>query len=183
LIVVIGQVRAAAAHGCGREECPIERSVVGDVMESFYPSAKAKGLKMAFHMDAGNVSFPTDMGKLHQILSNLLANGVRFSDSLGKVEIWVAEREGRLTVKVVDQGPGIPEKELRTLFEPFHPMEGPCMDQRGQGLGRAEEWQGRRQAAQDRYSGGSWRFLSRFKTRKLEKSNRRFFDFAVLRSG
>ena len=54
------------------------------------------------------------------------------------------------------------------------------IEKRGQGLGCPEEWQGGRQAAQDRYSGGSWRFLSRFKTRKLEKSNRRSFDFAAL---
>jgi signal transduction histidine kinase len=104
-------------------------------MASFAPSAKAKGLEMVFHGEGATHAFPTDGEKLHQILANLLANAVRFSGPSGKVEIWVAEGEDRLTVKVVDQGPGIPEASLRTILEPFCPLGGTYKTQRGQGLG------------------------------------------------
>jgi signal transduction histidine kinase len=111
------------------------RSVVGDVMESFASSAKAKGLEMTFHIEVGNAPFPTDVDKLHQILANLLANAVRFSSPSGKVEIWVTEGEDRLMVKVVDEGPGISEEELRTTFEPSHQSGTNDIAQRSQGLG------------------------------------------------
>ena len=109
-------------------------SVVLDVLESFGPAAKAKGLELAFRPEGDLAAFPTDGEKLHHIVANLLANAVQCAAPSGRVEIRVLCAD-RLQVKVLDHGPGIPEEELRAIFDPFHLHEGPYSDHRGQSLG------------------------------------------------
>ncbi|MDR3670699.1 MAG: HAMP domain-containing sensor histidine kinase [Holophaga sp.] len=110
-------------------------SVVRDVMDSFRPSAEAKGLEVTLHLDLGNPSFLSDGEMLHHILANLVANAIQFSDPPGTVVVRVTGGVDRLFLEVADQGPGIPESNLKEIFEPFHPHGGIYKVQRGQGLG------------------------------------------------
>ncbi len=74
--------------------------------------------------------------QFHQVLLNLLLNGIQASPPGGTVRICVTPggpggREGA-TIEVVDAGPGIPEEDLERIFDPFFTTKGP--DQ-GSGLG------------------------------------------------
>ncbi|MEM9073390.1 MAG: ATP-binding protein [Myxococcota bacterium] len=64
------------------------------------------------------LTFPTDSVKLQQILTNLVSNALKFTES-GTVRIMSAIENGKLCVIVSDTGPGIAQRDLRTLFEPF----------------------------------------------------------------
>lgn len=60
---------------------------------------------------------------LRTVLRNLLENAIKYSlpDS-GAVEVSIAETTetaGTVVVHVTDDGPGIPEEDLASLFEPF----------------------------------------------------------------
>lgn len=70
-----------------------------------------------------------DPAQLERAFANLFENGVRHG---GGRPVLVRSREtgGRLVVRVVDQGPGIPEQERERIFEPFYRREGA-----GSGLG------------------------------------------------
>jgi two-component system sensor histidine kinase KdpD len=75
-----------------------------------------------------------DSAQLERAFANLMENAVRHS---GGSEVLVRAREtgGRLMVRVVDRGPGIPEPERQRIFEPFYRRE-PGSDA-GFGLGLA----------------------------------------------
>lgn len=65
-----------------------------------------------------------DPGRLRQILTNLVGNAIKFTSQEGKVSIHVAlmplnHEQGHLHIDVIDNGIGIPEEKLPTLFEPF----------------------------------------------------------------
>ncbi|HET8954386.1 MAG TPA: ATP-binding protein [Solirubrobacterales bacterium] len=64
-----------------------------------------------------------DAAQLERAFANLFANAVRHG---GGQPVLVRSREvgGRLVVRVVDQGPGIPEPERERIFEPFYRREG-----------------------------------------------------------
>lgn len=70
-----------------------------------------------------------DAAQLERAFANLFANAVRHG---GGHPVLVRSREvgGRLVVRVVDQGPGIPEPERERIFEPFYRRGGG-----GSGLG------------------------------------------------
>ncbi|WP_028091884.1 sensor histidine kinase [Pseudodonghicola xiamenensis] len=77
-----------------------------------------------------------DEDRLRKVMANLLSNAVKFSREGGEVDILV-ERDGtRVGISVRDQGVGIPERALSTLFDPFTQADFP--DRRpseGAGLG------------------------------------------------
>jgi two-component system sensor histidine kinase KdpD len=75
-----------------------------------------------------------DAVQLERAFANLFENAVRHS---GGRPVLVRSRQtgGRLVVRVVDQGPGIPEPERERIFEPFY-RRGPGPS-RGFGLGLA----------------------------------------------
>ncbi|MGD2069123.1 MAG: HAMP domain-containing sensor histidine kinase [Gemmatimonadota bacterium] len=56
---------------------------------------------------------------LKQVLLNLVLNAREVSDAGASVEIVVRRREERVTVEVLDRGPGIPEDALERVFDPF----------------------------------------------------------------
>jgi two-component system sensor histidine kinase KdpD len=56
---------------------------------------------------------------LRQVLWNLLENAVKFSPSGSKIEVRARLVGEAVKLRIVDQGPGLPEEELEQLFEPF----------------------------------------------------------------
>ena len=62
----------------------------------------------------------TDPDKLYEVLFNLVDNAIKFSNEGGNIKISV-QKEGNIhTVKVIDHGIGIPEKDLPHIFEKFY---------------------------------------------------------------
>ncbi len=66
-----------------------------------------------------NREMETDPIRLTQILLNLMHNAIKFSPKGSAVEIALAEEEGRLRLMVSDQGPGIREEEMASIFQSF----------------------------------------------------------------
>jgi len=60
-----------------------------------------------------------DMGKIEQVLNNLISNAVKFSLPGSNVNVFISKSDSDLTVAVTDQGPGIPQDECERLFKPF----------------------------------------------------------------
>ncbi len=58
---------------------------------------------------------------LRRAVSNLIGNAVSYG---GSASVRLAVGSGALHVSVEDSGPGIPEKDLGRVFEPFHRLEG-----------------------------------------------------------
>ena len=75
-----------------------------------------------------------DKKLLRQIMVNLLTNSIKYSPDGGKVELIIHNKNGKLFVKVSDQGFGIPEDEIRYIFEPFYRSKN-SLGIQGTGLG------------------------------------------------
>lgn len=59
-------------------------------------------------------------GRLAQVFENLIANALSFTPDEGKVHIRVQQQKNNITVLIEDEGPGIPDKKLETIFERFY---------------------------------------------------------------
>lgn len=71
-----------------------------------------------------------DTGQIHQVLLNLLLNGVQACDNGGKVSVEVSHNDDSARLVVVDTGKGIPPEILANIFRPFYTTKG-----NGTGLG------------------------------------------------
>jgi two-component system, OmpR family, sensor kinase len=79
-----------------------------------------------------------DPERLTQVIRNLLANARRHAGGRGRVEVSATARGGRLTIRVDDDGPGIPPQEREQVFDRFHRSEASrARHSGGSGLGLA----------------------------------------------
>jgi len=77
-------------------------------------------------------------GRLEQVLINLLDNAIKYSPPGGKVVLSADLVDGKVRIRVADNGPGIPAAALPRLFERFYRVDaGRSRDEGGTGLGLA----------------------------------------------
>jgi signal transduction histidine kinase/ActR/RegA family two-component response regulator len=101
------------------------RSAVDDVLQLLRSRALEKGLELSVEYAPGIPdAIETDPGRLRQVLTNLVANAVKFT-SAGRVRILVdMDAVGaKLRFRIVDTGPGIPAESQKHLFQPFTQLD------------------------------------------------------------
>jgi signal transduction histidine kinase/CheY-like chemotaxis protein/HPt (histidine-containing phosphotransfer) domain-containing protein len=118
-------------------------SLLSDVVGVFAHDAESKGLRLTTEVGAEVPDWvEVDETRLGQVLTNLVANAVRFTEA-GEIRVVLSWREldagsGELRGDVQDTGVGIDSETQRRLFEPFTQADG--SDTRrvgGTGLGLA----------------------------------------------
>lgn len=65
-----------------------------------------------------------DRELLHRVLLNLLDNALKFTMTGGSVRVSVRREDGRILIRVADDGSGIPEEDLPHIFERFYQAKG-----------------------------------------------------------
>ncbi|MBX9694770.1 MAG: HAMP domain-containing histidine kinase [Cyanobacteria bacterium] len=66
-----------------------------------------------------DVDLHADEDRLVQVLVNVLANAIRFSPAGGLVNISVIQDDRKVSLQIIDQGPGISEEMRERIFEPY----------------------------------------------------------------
>ncbi len=91
-------------------------------MSALQPQAEAKGIDLVLRADAA-VTAQADPERIGQVLRNLLANALNYTQPGGSIRVAVAERGDQAEVRVEDSGLGIPEEELPYVFERFYRVD------------------------------------------------------------
>jgi signal transduction histidine kinase len=109
---------------------------IQQVARQYKAGARAKGLGLVVEPSVRPLpSVIADPVRLAQVLSNLVANAVRFTDH-GRVTISTELYDRSIAIHVVDTGGGIPAAQLPRLFEDFYQADpGQPKDKQGSGLG------------------------------------------------
>jgi signal transduction histidine kinase len=104
-----------------------------DSMDAFEPLASAKGVSLEAIIADGSLLASFDHGRILQVLANLLANSIKFTDKGGRVTIRVETTDTDVCFFVADTGSGIARDQLEPIFERFWQVTK--NDRRGLGLG------------------------------------------------
>jgi signal transduction histidine kinase len=101
---------------------------LGPVLEAaaatMLPQALASGIHLSVHLDESTYEVIGDPLRLHQVVTNLLANAVKFTPAGGAVTIRLARRRAHAEITVSDTGRGISADFLPNIFEPFGQAAG-----------------------------------------------------------
>ena len=90
------------------------------------------------HSDQAPAYFDGDPDRILQVLTNLLSNAIKFSPPASVITVSVAVAQDALTLRVADQGRGIPADKLDSVFDRFGQVEASDARQKGgTGLGLA----------------------------------------------
>lgn len=87
-------------------------------------------------ISGNSVLVSADRDKMHQVITNLLFNAIKFTPSGGKIDIHVSQSRATVSFRIGDNGQGIPPDEVSQIFERFYMAEPSRNSQLGgQGIG------------------------------------------------
>ncbi len=109
--------------------------LVDQCVAAAYPLSQARGVEVLVEIAPEASALHVDPEAMQQVLSNLLANAIKYNRANGKVRVrfQVRGKTGRLVVD--DTGIGMSEAQLAMLFEPFNRLGAEQTAVRGSGLG------------------------------------------------
>jgi two-component system sensor histidine kinase KdpD len=123
----------AGALKLKREQCDIQ-DLVGCALGALDRRIGTRNVEVRLPADLPPVRM--DMALMTQVLVNLLDNALKYSPHESSIEIAARIDDGKLTMDVSDHGPGVPESDLKRIFDKFYRVPVP-EGAGGTGLGLA----------------------------------------------
>ncbi len=113
------------------------RAIAHCVADEFSSMADHRGISIRLQPTGFAPIVLADQAKMMQVLRNLLSNAIKFSPDGSVIEIELSRVGMAVQVAVCDQGIGIPEDELETIFDKFIQSSKTRTGAGGTGLGLA----------------------------------------------
>ncbi len=110
--------------------------------EKFEPLAKDKNISL--DIDLPDTSIPPcrcDKGRIEQVLSILLDNALSYTPSGGSIRLSLQASTDKFTLRVADNGAGIPDTEKKAVFDRFYRCDKSHKDKEHFGLGLCIAWE------------------------------------------
>lgn len=115
--------------------CAIDRTV-GRAVSALGKQAQDRGIRLVTEIPANLPAVLADEDRIAQVLSNLLDNALKYTESGGSVTVTARESGEYVRVDVSDTGCGIMEKDLPRVFERFYRADRQRSSEKtGTGLG------------------------------------------------
>jgi two-component system phosphate regulon sensor histidine kinase PhoR len=114
------------------------RAAAQEVVDDFQSRARTRGTRLE-NIVPGELVVRADPNRLRQVLSNLVDNAIKYGRDAGQVRVGGgALPDGRIEVRVADDGPGLPVDAQPRIFERFFRVDkARSREQGGTGLGLA----------------------------------------------
>jgi signal transduction histidine kinase len=125
---LLADLLAVARLDCG-QTLPVSpaamdlRSLLEEVCSAFACPARGNGRRLECWMPETLPGVHADRDRIHQVLSNLVGNALKFTPTGGTVTIEAESVPGEVRCSVRDTGPGLSEEEMDRIFDPFWQAE------------------------------------------------------------
>jgi two-component system sensor histidine kinase BaeS len=85
----------------------------------FAPQASSKSVDLDLVAETENARVMIDPQRMEQVIGNLIGNSLRYVSGNGKIKVTLEHKGEVIELKVIDNGPGVPEEELPFIFDRF----------------------------------------------------------------
>lgn len=110
--------------------------VIKQTAQSFEGSCTQKNLQLELVFSDAKTLVEADMGKIQQVLYNLIDNAIKFSHNDSSIRISSEEQNEKVFISVKDYGMGIPKDSLKKVWDRFYKIDtSRGKDKKGTGLG------------------------------------------------
>lgn len=110
--------------------------VIKKTAATFEGSCTEKKITLNLVFSEKETYVEADMGKIQQVLYNLLDNAIKFSPANSTIKISTEEKNEKVFISVKDYGIGIPKESLKKIWERFYKTDASRgKDKKGTGLG------------------------------------------------
>ena len=114
-------------------------SIINNVFEMLEIQASKKNISLVIDSKKKKINVFADQEKIHQVLTNLIENSIKYGKKNGTTEISVENLiDNKLIVRITDNGKGIKKEHFERLFERFYRIDSSgSRSTGGSGLGLA----------------------------------------------
>ena len=110
--------------------------VIRNTAASFEGTLSKKKISVELVLTGEELPVEADMGRIQQVLYNLLDNAIKFSHQDSTIKIETTEKHQKVFVSVKDSGIGIPKESLKMIWDRFYKTDlSRGKDKKGTGLG------------------------------------------------
>lgn len=110
--------------------------IIKKTAESFEGTCRNKKVTLNLIFFAKEALVDADMGKIQQVLYNLIDNAIKFSHTNSTIKVTTAEKGEKVMISVKDYGIGIPKDSIKKIWERFYKIDSSRgKDKKGTGLG------------------------------------------------
>ncbi|MCB2198735.1 response regulator [bacterium] len=135
---IINNMRDLVQQGSGGEMVSVDtHNVIEQALSLIGQQLMSHGIEIVRHFEQGLPHCLGSQTALEQVVLNLLTNGMNALDSIqsNNKQLVIETRSDAelVTIRVIDNGPGIPEEKLESIFDPFY-TSSPATEGMGLGL-------------------------------------------------
>ena len=110
--------------------------VIRSTAASFEGTCRKKTIAIELILTGDEMYVHADMGKIQQVLYNLIDNAIKFSHQDSVITVETSLKKNKLFVSIKDTGIGIPKDDLKLIWNRFYKSDlSRGKDKRGTGLG------------------------------------------------
>jgi two-component system phosphate regulon sensor histidine kinase PhoR len=114
------------------------RKLVEEVFDQLVERADKRNITLKLEPEKGSYLVFADYQRIHQVIVNLVQNGMKYNKEGGTVKVLIAGNNSRISIVVSDDGEGIDPKHHQRIFERFYRVEkSRARSKGGTGLGLA----------------------------------------------
>jgi len=111
-------------------------TLLSNVLILLSPSIKEKQMQVKLDFSSEKVDCEIDADRMKEVFHNLVTNALKFSQNNSSLLISVHEKYPAVTIKIKDQGIGIPKEEIPYIFEKmYRASNSKNISVKGTGLG------------------------------------------------
>lgn len=110
--------------------------VIKNTIATFEGTCRERQIRVELLLTGDSMFVSADVGKIQQVLYNLIDNAIKFSNNDSVIKIETTQKHSKVFVSVKDNGIGIPKDSLKLIWDRFYktdPSRG--KDKKGTGLG------------------------------------------------
>ena len=132
-LLTLSAAESALTHSIRQSDVDLV-DVVKRVLEDSATAAQSKHIDLGFEHCGGRAVVRAMPVMLHELVANLVDNALRYTPAGGVVTAILEARDGFNTLRIADNGPGIPPGERERVFERFYRLQQDKSDGCGLGL-------------------------------------------------
>ena len=123
---IVEDMLALARADAGQRRLKMEEFYFNDLIEECVHSARALALNKNLSLDfesSDDTAFRGDEDLLRRMVINLLDNAIKYTPDGGSVSVKLWREDGRINLRVIDNGIGIPAEAAARVFERFYRVD------------------------------------------------------------
>lgn len=98
-------------------------NIVEDITLSVAQYVEDKGITIIFDTNSEEQIIACDPDKIERIMLNLLSNAIKYTENSGELFVELNITENKVSVSVQDNGIGMPQEKIDTIFERFRQVD------------------------------------------------------------